>query len=182
MTELENMKRAKMYLDKLAQGIDPISNREIQVDSTLNNVRIARCFFYVSDLLGKLIAEESVAGKQSKLPFSITPEQLSRVPLSQEPLRITQITDRIHAAVNNPQMKKLNPTLLSTWLLEKGFLENSSDPDGKSRRIPTPHGFQIGLTTQIRQGRHGEYLAVLYNIHAQQFIIDNLPSILTEKF
>ena len=42
MTELETMQRAKMYLDKLARGIDPISGREIPNDSELNNVRLAR--------------------------------------------------------------------------------------------------------------------------------------------
>ena len=45
MTELETMQRAKMYLDKLAQGIDPISGDEVPEDSVLNNVRLARCFF-----------------------------------------------------------------------------------------------------------------------------------------
>ena len=43
MTELEIMHRAKMYMEKLAQGIDPISDQEIPEDSVLNNVRLARC-------------------------------------------------------------------------------------------------------------------------------------------
>ena len=51
MTELEIMQRAKMYMEKLAQGIDPISDQEIPEDSVLNNVRLARCFFYVSGVL-----------------------------------------------------------------------------------------------------------------------------------
>ena len=38
MTELEIMQRAKMYIDKLAQGIDPITDREVPEDSVLNNV------------------------------------------------------------------------------------------------------------------------------------------------
>ena len=29
MTELETLQRAKLYMDKLAQGIDPITNLEI---------------------------------------------------------------------------------------------------------------------------------------------------------
>ena len=51
MTELETMQRAKMYMDKLAQGIDPLTNQEVPEDSTLNNVRLARCFFLISWLL-----------------------------------------------------------------------------------------------------------------------------------
>ena len=45
MTELEKMQRAKMYLDKLANGIDPISDREMPDDTVLNQVRLSRCLF-----------------------------------------------------------------------------------------------------------------------------------------
>ena len=80
MTELETMQRAKMYLDKLAQGIDPISNQEIPEDSVLNQVRLARCFFYVSDVLGRVIANGGTVGAHTRnVDFSITPEQLARV-------------------------------------------------------------------------------------------------------
>lgn len=40
MTGLETMRRAKVYMDKLAQGIDPVTNREVSEDSVLNNVRL----------------------------------------------------------------------------------------------------------------------------------------------
>ena len=74
MAELETMQRAKMYLDKLAQGIDPISNQEIPMDSVVNNVRLARCFFYVSDVLGQVIANGGVIGGKPNLqPFAVTP-------------------------------------------------------------------------------------------------------------
>ena len=71
MTELEMMQRAKMYMDNLAQGIDPISNQELPEDTVLNNVRLARCFFYVSGLLGKVIDNGGVIGGKPQLqPFS----------------------------------------------------------------------------------------------------------------
>ena len=181
MTELETMQRAKMYLDKLVQGIDPITNREIPEDSTLNNVRLARCFFYVSDILGQVIANGGVVGGSARQPFSVSPEQLARIPLSPDPVRVSQIADMVNAAVHHPQMKKLNATVISNWLLEKGFLEKQEGPDGKSRRVPSQNGLRLGLTTQYRQGPQGEYLAVLYNTDAQQFVLDNLISMLTEK-
>lgn len=182
MTELETMQRAKMYMDKLAQGIDPITNQEIPQDSTLNNVRLARCFFYVSDVLGQVIANGGVIGGKPKLqPFAIDMEQLSRVQISQEPVRVTQLVDLIAAAVDNPQMKKLSTTVITNWLLEKGFLEKQTTPDGKSRRVPTQNGLLLGLFTQTRQGQYGEYQAVFYNAQAQQFVLDNLAAILAEK-
>lgn len=182
MTELETMQRAKMYMDKLAQGIDPISNQEVPDDSVLNNVRLARCFFYVSDVLGKMIANGGVIGGKPKLQaFTISPDQLAQVPVSQEPVRITQLVDMIGAAVENPQMKKLSTTTITNWLLEKGFLEKQMGPDGKSRRVPTQNGLMLGLSTETRQGQYGEYQAVFYSAAAQQFVLDNLPDILMEK-
>ena len=44
MTELETMQRAKMYLDKLTQGIDPITDQPIPAGDSLNNPRLSRCF------------------------------------------------------------------------------------------------------------------------------------------
>ena len=182
MTELETMQRAKMYLDKLAQGIDPITGQEVPEDSVLNNVRLARCFFYVSDVLGKVIDNGGVIGSKPKLQaFSIDPVQLSKVRISQEPVRVTQLVELISAAVDNPQMKKLSTTLITNWLLEKGFLEKQVSPDGKSRRVPTQNGLALGLSTQTRQGQYGEYQAVFYNAAAQQFVLDNLYAMLEER-
>ena len=179
MTELETMQRAKMYMDKLAQGIDPITDQEIPEDSALNNVRLARCFFYVSGVLEKVIANGGVIGGKPKLQaFSITKEQLSEVQISQEPVRVTQLVEMISAAVDNPQMKRLSTTAITNWLLEKGFLEKQLSPDGKSRRVPTSGGQMIGLSVQTRQGQYGEYQAVFYNAGAQQFVLDNLEDML----
>ncbi len=179
MTELETMQRAKMYMEKLAQGIDPITGQELPEDSALNNVRLARCFFYVSDVLGQVIANGGVIGGKPRLqPFAITEQQLARVRISQEPVRVTQLVEMIGTAVENPQMKKLSTTAITDWLLEKGFLEKQTTPDGKSRRVPTDSGRMIGLFTETRQGQYGEYLAVFYNAEAQQFVLDNLSDML----
>ena len=55
MTELEIMQHAKGYLDKLAKGIDPLTDREVPENDIINNVRISRCLFYVSDVLRQVI-------------------------------------------------------------------------------------------------------------------------------
>ncbi len=179
MTDLEIMKRAKMYLDKLARGIDPVTDKEMPEDSVLNNVRLARCFFYVSDVLGQVIANDGLIGEKPKRQaFSITMDQLSKVQISQDPIRVTQLVALISDAVGNQRMKKLSTTTITNWLLEKGFLEKQTAPDGKSARVPTQNGMKIGLFTQTRLGQYGEYQAVFYSPEAQQFVIDNLPDML----
>lgn len=182
MTELETMQRAKMYMDKLAQGIDPITDLEMPGDCVLNNICLARCFFYVSDVLGQVIANGGViGGKPKREPFANEPEQIARVRISQEPVRVTQLADRICEAVQNPGMRKIKTTVITDWLVEKGFLEKQTDSEGRSKRVPTRNGLMIGLSTQIRQGQYGEYQAVFYNADAQRFVLDNLFEMLSEK-
>ena len=76
MTDLEVMQRAKKYMDRLAQGIDPITGNEMPEDSLLNNVRLARCFFYVSGILQQVIDNGRTVGnkQQKKNSFVVTPQ------------------------------------------------------------------------------------------------------------
>ena len=91
------------------------------------------------------------------------------------------MVERISTAADNPQMRKLSTTVITNWLLEKGFLQKQTGMDGKSRRVPTQEGFRIGLSVQTRQGQYGEYQAVYYNEEAQQFVLDNLEAMLERK-
>lgn len=178
MTELEIMQRAKMYMDKLAQGIDPISGREVPEDSALNNVRLARCFFYVSGILEQVIANGGEVRKPSKDSFYMTEEELQRVRPALEPVRITQFVDLLMAAINDPNRKRLNAATVTNWLLEKGFLTKQQGADGKSVRLPSETGMQIGLFARIYQGQNGEYQSVFYSTEAQRFLLEHLPEIL----
>ena len=185
MTELETMQRAKMYLDKLARGIDPISNQVLPGDSVLNQPRLSRCFTYVSDLLARVILNDGYVGakpKGPKLPeFNATAEELAGVPVSSEPVRISKFLDGIFVALNRPQMRKLGTTTVTDWLLRKGLLEKRTSADGTSQRLPTQEGAQLGIFTETRHGQYGDYTAVFYDMQAQKFIPEHLPEILEEK-
>jgi len=180
VTELEKLNRAKMYMDKLANGIDPITDTELPGDSTLNQVRLARCFFYVSDILRQVIENGGVVkpGRSQKhLEFNLPAEKRGAFVFSGEPLRITEFAARLNGMINT-DMKKLPTTAITGWLLSKGFLAETENPSGKKSRLPTKRGEQIGITTELRQGQYGEFRLVLYNEAAQRFILDNLDAIL----
>lgn len=51
MTEIETLERAKMYMEKLANGINPIDDAVIPDEDIVNNVRLSRCFFFVANVL-----------------------------------------------------------------------------------------------------------------------------------
>ncbi|MBE6933365.1 MAG: hypothetical protein E7464_08305 [Ruminococcaceae bacterium] len=179
MTELELMQRAKMYMDKLAQGVDPISGQSLSDDSALNNVRLTRCFFYVADVLGRVISNGGVIGQRSGAArFVITPEQISRVKIMDKPIRITEFTELLYQAVDDPEMKRPSVKKITDWLLAKGLLVKKNGVDGNSHRIPSEQGIQMGMSTRLRQSRDGEYQAVYYDKNMQRFLLDHLLSIL----
>jgi len=178
MTELETMQRARMYLDKLAKGIDPISDQPLPGDTALNQVRLSRCFSYVSGILEQVIEN---GGLPRTKPFFITPQQLAWVQLSPEPIRMIQLTERICDATRDPKMKRPSAKYFSDWLLKNGFLETKEGADGKSRRVPTPAGQQLGISFRMVQGKYGDYETVYYDINAQRFLLDHLFEILPQQ-
>lgn len=54
------MERAKKYTEKLANGVNPLDGTDIPEDDIVNNERISRCLFYVSDILRQLIEDGKV--------------------------------------------------------------------------------------------------------------------------
>ena len=103
MTELEIMQRAKRYMDNLANGIDPLTGQELPEDSVLNNVRLSRCFFYVSGVLGQVIDNGGTVGAKKRphrQPFSLTAEQYARITPAEIPLTITQVVALCNAEID----------------------------------------------------------------------------------
>lgn len=181
MTELEKMERARMYLDKLANGIDPITDEELPDDTVLNNVRLARCFFYASDVLRRVIengGEIKAAKKPKRVDFALPPEQRAAIQISKTPISISDLVEKLNAVIDTAVMKKVTTTAITNWLLEMGFLQKVVNESGKNNRLPTEQGESIGLRSEVRRTIHGEFPIVLYTPEAQTFVLDNLGAIL----
>ena len=183
MTELETMQHAKGYLDKLAKGIDPLTDREVPEDDVINNVRISRCLFYVSDVLRQVIENGGVIGAPSKkgelAPYALSFEERGRYTFGEWPLSASQIAQRLNELVDLSTMQKLKTTSITAFLMQSGLLFEEESPNGSRNKRPTEAGKSLGITTTVRNGQHGEYTAVIYSKEAQQFILDNLDAIMT---
>ena len=180
MTELEKIAYAKSFIDKLANGINPLDDTPVPEDDIVNNVRLSRCFFYVSDLL-RQVYENGGATKPKrayKIPFAVSIEQLEKFEYSTEPISVSELAKRIYDTADNEKMVKVSYRQINQWLVNIGMLY-SQDLGGKRPvRRPTEEGNKMGITVETRMGRYGEYQAVLYNEEAQHFIVDNLEAVL----
>lgn len=180
MTELEIMQRAKAYIDQLANGINPIDGTCVADSDVINNVRISRCLFYVSDILKRVIDNGGSIGKKkvAKGPFFLPSEAAKGFRFSKAPITVSEIVKHINSLADSERCCQLKLTSVTTWLIEIGALEVITTADGKNTKLPTAQGTELGILTEKRMGQRGEYTVVVYNIEAQRFIIDNIEAII----
>ena len=183
MTELEIMQHAKDYLDKLAKGIDPLTGREVPENDIINNVRISRCLFYVSDVLRQVIENGGVRPVQpvragGKAAFALSLEDRSRYSFGEWPLSASQIAQRLNDLVDLEAIQRLKTTSITKFLLQSGLLFEEVGSSGNRNKRPTEAGWKLGISTAQRMGQNGEYTSVVYDRQAQRFILDNLDAII----
>lgn len=180
MTELETIAHAKSYLEKMANGINPLTGEAVPETDLINQVRISRCLFFVTDILQKVIEQGGVRppAKIQKIPFSISRETIDEFRFSDTPIPVSEITNRINALIDENNMKKLKYGSITGFLVDCGFLEAVIVSDGKTVKRPTEAGQRIGLFTEQRDGAYGPYQVTLYSLEAQHFVIDNLEAII----
>ena len=146
MNESEKLLKAKSYLDKLANGINPITNELASENDTINNIHISRCLFYVSDVLRNLIENNNNPQKRKtvKFPFLLHREQLADYVFDDNPITVTEITKKLNSLIDTEEMKGIKTTSITNWLIKINMLEYFADENGKNHKIPTENGIQLG--------------------------------------
>lgn len=180
MTELEKIAYARSFIDKLANGINPLDDTPIPDGDIVNNVRLSRCFFYVSDILRQVLENGGTKkiARASLEKFSLPPEQREKFDYSIEPITVSMISRRLNALIDTRTTRKLSCVLINQWLLEIGMLTLREFGGRRPVKYPTEAGEQIGITVEMRDGRYGPYPLILFTVEAQRFIVDNLDAVL----
>lgn len=180
MTELDKIARARMYLEKLANGVNPLTDEEVAPNDIVNNVRISRCMFYVSDILRQIIENKGKfkAEMPEQIPFTITPQQLANYEFPDTAIQVSEIVKRINSLIDTVYVKSLKTTAITNFLVQINMLAVEESAKGNAVKRPTQQGRELGITTEQRSGKYGAYTAVLYNRNAQTFILDNIDAII----
>ena len=183
MEELEKMQRAKMYMDKLADGINPLNDQPVGEAELLNNVKLTRCFFYVSDVLRQVIENGGVGrkAKRKKELFHISDEELNNFEYSDTPISITHVVRRINDLINQNEVRKLSYKLVVNWLKTAGLLEDANGRYANAKTCPTEMGKQMGISIEKRVGAYREYFLTCYDRNAQEFIVNHVQFIMSGK-
>ncbi len=189
MTELEKIAYAKSFIDKLANGINPLDNTKVPDGEVVNHVRLSRCFFYVSELLQREIDRERRRAPREKkptpLPFSISPEQLQGFECVPYPISATALSKRINSLISEDgearRMERLSYRKITKWLMDIGMIEYREWENGKMRRYPTAEGEAIGLVLKDWSSYGRNAPVVFFSEAAQRFVVDNIEAVIATE-
>lgn len=184
MTELEKIQYTKSFIDKLANGINPLSDEPIPDNDLLNNVRVSRCMFYVSEILSNVCSELSAPIPQKKMRnsdkpcFSISNEKLLQFEYDENGMYVGDIARKLNSLVDLSLMQKLKVKSIFDWLIKEKLIYLYVPENGKEYRKITEDGKAIGLIEELKVGANGgAYTNIICSVKAQQYIVELSNSI-----
>ena len=182
MNDLDIMKRAQSYIESMANGTDPLTGKELPDTDIVNNVRISRCLFYVSDVLKKVIANGGEVQREKlkradKADFALTDEQAAALRPADDDISLSRVVGIINAQIDDYTMKKLSRKAAEEWLREKQLVKEVVI-NGKPRYNPSSEGEQLGISMANYLTPAGQMIKYcVFSPEAQQFIFDNIDVI-----
>ena len=178
MTEADMIARAKMYMEQLASGINPLTGQPLQSGECAAEERMRRCFEYTASVLDaayrREIDREIKANRRCADEFNLTAEQIARYELSNEPIGLTAIRERFNSLVDISVTKRLKITAFTAFLIASGLIE---EVDGIKR--PTEEGRRMGIYEIERENLFSghKYTQLVYSNEVQRFMLDNIDSL-----
>lgn len=184
MNSREKLILANEYVLSLAKGHHPITKEPLSEDSVINDVEIVRSLYFIyeaiSDSLKEVSANSCTNKHKRKKPFYLSRNSLSQFKISECDITISNIVRKLHDLRNEDEMVKLTTKTITHWLVEHGFLTEITE-NGKTVKYPTEIGRSLGMSVKKMFTEHGIFNAVVYNSAAQEFLINNLESILKQS-
>lgn len=174
MVNLSKLKTAKDWMEKLSNGINPLSLEPVKEDDIINNVHISRCLFFVREMLEKIEKAETVSNR--KKAFWMTALEAEKIVIS-DSCGIAQFTKTVNKSIP-ADMKPLSVATVIKWLRNNGYLYEAKIDDKHKTNLPTEKGIKLGMTVTVQLNPEGkEYNRVLYDISAQKVMLNNIESI-----
>lgn len=178
---MKKLETAIVYLQRIADGNNPINNLPADEDSVLNNPNVIRCMFFVKDVLEEVKRNGGYIGKKTKKSDKLEfPIEMLKSFVYREDKVISRFVDQLNEGLDENNYKKLNYKPITQWLKLNGFLQEEDDIEFKKTiTMPTPRGIQLGIRTERRRNSRGmDYVMLIYGKETQEYIVQNLEKVL----
>lgn len=171
--DLTKLDVAIKYVERIADGCNPVNNSPFGEDDILNNPNIIRCMYFIKDILeevrnnGGMIVRSKEKTTLAPFPIEILDEFIYR-----EDMSITHVLNQIYEPISDLNVKKISVAKVTAALKEEGYLLNESNPEtGKTRKVPSAKGKELGIYMVEREYNGRIYQSVTYNQNAQEYVV-----------
>ena len=173
--DLTKLEVAIKYIDRIADGCNPVNNTPLSSEDVLNNPNVIRCMYFIKEVLEEVRRNDGIIvgrKKQGTMPFPV--EVLDEF-VYQDDKSITNVLKQIYAPVQDLNVKKLSAMKITSWLKEEGYLSEEQIPEtGMNRKVPTMKGRELGIYMTEREYEGRVYQSVLYDKNAQEYIVGKM--------
>lgn len=173
--EIEKLQQAKMFIEYLANGVDPVDNMDIDED-TFRNEQIIDCLKFISDVLENNIKKK----KRGRKAVYITDKQRSQLQVHDN-CKVSEIANEINRVIDENDTRKFQASWINDWLEENGYLCRNAD----GIRVSTKIGEKLGITSKFIDSdgdNRRSYYINYYSSDVQTYIFEHLDEILDLRY
>lgn len=158
------------YVERIADGCNPVNKEPLSKDDVLNNPNIIRCMYFIKDILEEVRNNGGIVGgkrgKESQEPFPI--EILDQFAFLKDK-SITHVLNQIYEPIADLNVKKVSVTKITAVLKEEGYLAEELNPEtGKTRKVPSEKGKELGIYAVEREYNGRIYQSVIIDIFCRK--------------
>lgn len=169
------------YVQRIAEGNNPVNNMPAENDAVLKNPNVIRCMFFVKEVLEEVKRNNGFVGRRiRKNDRQEFPTEILDSFSYREDVAISKFVGQINELIDENIYQKLCYKQILKWLKLHGFLtEELSRDSNKKITLPTEKGVQLGIRAEERSSaRDGDYKLLIYGKQAQEYIVRNMEAIL----
>ncbi len=178
--EMEKLEKVLEFVNRMADGMNPVTGSAYEEDTVLNDPEVIRCMFSVKEILTAVKYNGGTVGGRHKPVKKDFPLEMLEAFKYVEDKTITKVVGQINDGVDGNVYEKLSYKTITDWLKGNGYLEEVQDDKlGKRATVSTDKGNDIGITHSLQTNMSGAaYYRVVYDQRAQEFLIKTLPEML----
>ena len=141
--DMQKLEVAMKYIERIADGKNPVNNKPTEEDSVLNNPNVIRCMYFVKEVLAAVKENNGMIGgrasKPSKSPFPF--ECLSGFEYVDD-TSIAHFMNRLKGLALDPNVRGIGTKPVTDWLKRKGYLIDVQDKyTGRLALLPAMNHF-----------------------------------------
>lgn len=177
----KKLETAILYIQRIADGKNPINNVAAEEDSVLNDPNIIRCMYFAKEVLEEVKKNNGYIGKKkSKKDMLEFPVESLAFFQYREDKPVTKFVEQINEAVDTNIYQKFSYRWITQWLKKNEYLkEDFHEELQKVVTMPTEKGEQIGIRAEKKKSLNGnEYLLIVYGKEAQEFVMGHAEEIM----